>query len=494
MMNILFYFLIGFLIFNSKVYSYEDQIERRLNLWPFIVYTKNKLYNIERLEIAGPFIYKYSFPKENGTSIRPFYSSVKFLEGQKVFFISPLGIYKSDNETASFKLIPLINKTWTIIPEEKREEKHFDFFPIFWGETSKNETYGGFFPIYGKFKNRFGKKEISFILWPFYTKVKYFEDYTAKNYLWPFIRILKEENKKEVQYSGFKIWPFYGHFKEGEKERNFIIWPFYIKESFKSSEGDFSEKLSIFPFYIKEDTESYNKKIILWPFFQKIYAKNYFYRQLDAPWPFYRKIEGEEISGSRIWPFYGFLKKSDSLDYFILWPFYSYKEDIIEQNNLIFNEREHHFLIFSKYKYTLQTDQPIEKEYKIWPIVYGYESYNNSLTNFYYFPAVLPLYDEGIERNYSAFLKLFEYYKHQDYVFLKLLWGLYRYERFQNRSVQELAFIYRIVKGPDTNYVEFLEGLCGLGKLEGKPIIKVFFINLVSPENSSKLTSKNEIY
>ncbi len=490
--SLLFYFLLEVFIFSLKVYPYEDQLEKRLNFWPFIVYTKNKLNDIKRLEIAGPFIYKYSFPKENGTSIRPFYSSVKVLEDKKVFFISPLGVYKSNNETISLRFIPLINKTWVKIPEEKKEEKHFDLFLIFWGQTSQNETYGGFFPFYGKFKNRFGKREITFILWPFYTEIKYFEDYSAKNYLWPFIRILKEDKKNDIQYSGFKIWPFYGHFKEGEKERRFILWPFYIQESFKSSEGDFSEKLFIFPFYMKEDTESYNRKIILWPFFQKVYGKTYIYNQLDAPWPFYRKIEGEDVSGLRIWPFYGLLKKSESLDYFILWPFYSYKEDIIEQNNLILNEKEHHFLIFSKYRYTFQTNQPIEKEYKIWPIVYGYELYSNSSIKFYYFPAILPLYDEGLERNYSAFLKLFEYYKHQDYLFLKLLWGLYRYEKFQNRSIQEFAFLCRIVNGPNTNYIEFLEGLWGFGKLEGKPVIKIFFINFIIPENSSKLISKNE--
>ncbi|PMP67746.1 MAG: hypothetical protein C0190_02710, partial [Thermodesulfobacterium geofontis] len=71
------YFLIFFLIFVSRVFPYEDSSEKRFNFWPFIVYSKNKINKIERLEIAGPFIYKYSFPKEKGTSLRPIYSSVK---------------------------------------------------------------------------------------------------------------------------------------------------------------------------------------------------------------------------------------------------------------------------------------------------------------------------------------------------------------------------------------------------------------------------------
>ncbi|RKX63377.1 MAG: hypothetical protein DRP34_02215, partial [Thermodesulfobacteriota bacterium] len=72
-----------------------------------------------------------------------------------------------------------------------------------------------------------------------------------------------------------------------------------------------------------------------------------------------------------------------------------------------------------------------------------------------------------------------------------LLWGIYRYEKFKHRSVQELAFIFRMVNGPDTNYVEFLEGLFGFGKLDGKPTIKIFFINLATSSDNNKSTIKN---
>ncbi len=484
---LLFCLLFFFLFFISQIaFSYEDSSEKRFNLWPFVVYSENKANKFKRLEIAGPFIYKYSFSDENGTSVRPIYSSVKNPKEKRIYFISPLGVYKSDNETESLKFVPLINKTWVKFPEERQEEKHFDFFPVFWGQTSQNETYGGFFPIYGKFKNRFGKREISFVLWPIYSKIEY-EKHTAYNYLWPFIRTIKEKEKSQPpEYSGFKIWPLFGHFKEANTERKFIFWPFYIKTHFEDPEEGYSDKLVVFPFYMKEDTESYNKKIILWPFFQKIYAKGYYYKQLDKPWPFYRKIEGEDVKGLRYWPFYGYLKKEDSLDYFIIWPLYFYKETHITQRNLKFEEKEHKFLIFSKYRYTQEINQPLQKEYRIWPLVYGYEYKTEPETQFYYFPAILPLYDEGMERNYSAFLKLWEYYKHEDYTYFKLLWGLYRYEKNKQKSIQELAFLLRMVNGPDTSYVELLEGFLGIGKIEGNPKIKLLFLELTHNNNKLK--------
>ncbi|WP_038057969.1 hypothetical protein [Thermodesulfobacterium hydrogeniphilum] len=471
MQNLLFIiFIVLFLFKVSFCSAYEDSFEKSLNLWPFLVFYKNKKTNIKKIEILGPFFYKYKFPEENGLFIRPFYSSVSNSQGRKAYFLSPLGVYKSDNETSTLKLFPILKKTWHKAKEEKNV-KNWEFFPIFAGVTSDNQTYGGFFPFYGKLKNRLGAKEITFFLWPVYSKAQY-EKYTSENFFWPFIRIIKPNEPKSKEYNGFKIWPIYGHFKERLMERTFILWPFYIKEK-----DPFSQKLIIFPLYIRENTDSYNKWIILWPFFQKIYAKNSCYKQIDAPWPFYRKIEGKNINGIRIWPFYGCVKRKNSSDSFILWPLYFYKTDNIYKGKFHYKKVEHRFLLLSKSTY-INKNNTIKKEIRLWPFVYDYQLDSNSIhLKYWYFPAILPFYDEGIERNYSAFLKLMEYYKKNKYSFFKLLWGLYRCEKFGNRETQELAFFLRVIKDKNTNYVEFLEGLLGIGKIEGKSILKILYIN-----------------
>jgi len=66
-----------------STFAYEDQTEKRLNLWPFIVYSKYKPKNLTRIELLGPFISKTSSPKEVNFSIRPIYSSVKKLKTTK---------------------------------------------------------------------------------------------------------------------------------------------------------------------------------------------------------------------------------------------------------------------------------------------------------------------------------------------------------------------------------------------------------------------------
>lgn len=364
---------------------------------------------------------------------------------------------------------------------EEKEGKKWEYFPIFYGKTANNETYGGIFPFYGKLKDRFGKEEITFFLWPFYSKIEY-EEHSAYNILWPFIRVVKSKELETQNYKGFKIWPFYGHFKEGEEERKFILWPFYIKSTYRDDAGNFEDKVFYFPFYSREKTDAYEKEIYLWPFYQKICAYDPFYEQIDAPWPFYRKIRGEKVNGLRLWPFYGYVKREETIDSFVLWPLYFYKEDYYQKGNYTYMEWEHRFLILSKENQIIIQGKPVQREFRFWPFYYAYENTEKKV-KIHYLPAIIPFFDEGLERNYGPFLKLFENFEYEDYQFLKILWGLYRYERKGTREVQELAFIFRAVKDENTNYFEFLEGFLGFGKIKNKPIFKILFINF-GPKDS----------
>lgn len=473
----LYFLAILIILYHLPLFAYEDTQEKRFNLWPIVVYSKNKVKSYERLEALGPFLYRYKFEEETGTSIRPIYSSVESPEEKRAYFLSPLGLYKSDNETTTLKFIPLVNKKIEKTPKEGEEGSKWEYFPIFWGKTAQNETYGGLFPIYGKYKDRFGREEITFFLWPLYSKVTY-EEYTAQNILWPFIRIAKPKDPENKNFGGFKVWPFYGHFKEGEEERKFVLWPFYLRTSYKDELGNFENKLWVFPFYGKEETDTYERTVYLWPFYQRICATDPFYEQIDAPWPFYRHIKGEKREGKRYWPLYGYLKKEDSFDSFILWPFYFYKEDNFYRNNMTYLEREHRFLLLSKENQIYENNTLSRRELRLWPLYYSYEDHKAQLKS-QYFPALLPIFDEGMERNYGALLKLLENFEKGDYRLVKLLWGLYRFEKMGSREVQELAFLLRRVKDEGTNYIEFFEGLIGFGKIETHPVLKIFYINIL---------------
>lgn len=468
-------FILSIFLHPSDLLSYEDSRERRLNLWPILVYKQDKEENQEFLEILGPFIYKYETPNEKGFSVRPLLSTVRTNEEKKAFFLSPLGIYREDNETETFKLIPLIRRRAEKEGSEEGQLRQSEFFPIFWGRTSTNETYWGIFPIYGKLKERFGREEITFVFWPFYSRVVY-EDHIATNILWPFIRFTHaKESEHKDRYTGFKIWPLYGHFREGEEERKFILWPFYIRSNYSDELNNFEDKLYIFPFYLREKTDTYERRIYLWPFIQIVTAQDPQYRQIDAPWPFYRKISGEAIEGRRIFPLYGYIKKNNSFESFLLWPFYFYSE-YSDNSSYFYFEKKHRFLLLSKYVTIYENDTLTFKEFRLWPLLYSYNNTKKNISTLY-LPAILPLIDEGIERNYSPLLKIYENFKYENTEITKALWGLYRRERKGNRQVLEVSFLVRRVCDEKTNYIEFFEGLLGFGKIEGKSVLKIFFID-----------------
>ncbi len=468
-----------FLIINySQVQAYEDEKEKRINLWPLVVYSHYKPKNLTRIEILGPFIYKSKSPEEKNFSFRPFYSSVETFKENKTtekssFFLSPLGLYRENEEEIRIKLIPLIDKKFPKDPSVKEGEK-WDFFPFFYGRTAQNETYGGIFPIFGTFKDRFGAKEITFFLWPLYSRVSY-DNYTTYNVLWPFIRFAKPKSEEDKSFGGYKIWPFYGKFREGEEKRKFILWPFYITYEYKDELGNFHQKKYYFPFYLKEETESYTKKIYLWPFFQVVQGRDPLYCQIDAPWPFYRRITGENIEGKRYWPFYGCVRRPSSLEYFVLWPFYSYREDWYNSTKSSSLEKEYHFLLFSKWYNSFMNGTLVIHEARLWPLFFSYEN-KSSQTKISYFPALLPFYDEGVERNYAPLLKLSECFAKDNYALTKAIFGFYRQEKFGRREITELAFLLRIVKDETTYYVEILEGLFGFGNIEGKRRIKILYL------------------
>jgi len=116
--------LLALLFLPYLAFAYEDQTEKRLNLWPFFVYSKHKPKNLTRIELLGPFISKTSSPKEESFSLRPIYSSVKEIEDnrtieKRTYFISPLGLYRENEEEIRFKLIPLIDKRTPLKMKDK---------------------------------------------------------------------------------------------------------------------------------------------------------------------------------------------------------------------------------------------------------------------------------------------------------------------------------------------------------------------------------------
>ncbi len=426
--------------------------ENRVNLWPLFFYARTG--EVNRLEVAGPFFYRYRNGREASLSLRPLFSWVdRRASGEKdLYFLSPLGHYHQEKTYRRFRFVPFFSYDWEE-GEKKGQEKSHTYFPIFWGRTAEGEGYGGIFPLYGTLKGRFGYDEIRFFLWPLYSTTLVDGD-RSTNVLWPIFNY-----SRGPTLSGFKFWPLFGYReKKGAFRRSFILWPVFIRETRYEEGRPALTKRMIWPLYVLEDTPSYRKRIYLWPFFQRVWSRDGRFRQWDFPWPFVQWQRGEERRGFRLWPLFGFRKKPDYESNFVLWP-------LFQGEHLRRGDEEEiagRFLLLSSYRKIVRRGEERERFVRAWPL-FLYWSRSGSGESLFYFPALLPFYDEGLERNLGPLLRLFEVYRFADERhYVRLLWGLYRYEVEAGIKIHELAFLFSYKHSPTGREVKLLHGLLGL--------------------------------
>jgi len=473
------FFLLCLLCFSGKVFGYSDSVETRINLWPLFTYSKEKKSPEKEVTLFGPLVLYERELNFKKLSLRPFYTSITRPNKKEAFFLSPLGHYKKEPFYTFFGIAPIIFSKTRQDPFTGNMTSYTNILILFWGKAPNGEKYGGLFPLFGVFKDKFATKKITFFLWPLYTKVEY-PEYNSTNILWPIFRFVYSKNGK---YSGFKIFPFYAHYKMNGIERKFILWPFYIKEKATGKEQSYFSKTIVFPFFAKEKTRYSEKTVILWPFFKILKKKNPYYEEYDTPWPFLVRIKGKEVKAFKLWPLYTYTHTSTSKDYCIMWPFYCYESDSIQRGGLFFEKKEVRFLVVSKFGVINENGKRVEKHLKFWPFIFWNAMYsaNGSVSyEHWYFPYLIPIKNRGVEQNYVPLLKLIDVKKTPNRFKLNLLWGLFTVDKKKNRTVTELAFLFREVKDKKhhTFYIELLQGLLGIGKVDGKKVCKVLFVNL----------------
>jgi len=449
----------------------------RYNYWPLFFYQSSADKRAWELEIIGPFYYCYFSPKEEGSSFRPLISTVRRKKGREVFFLSPLGHYFSGKTFSRFRLVPLF--AHDTIHDQGSGESHHSYALIFWGETKRGK-YGGFFPFYGTLKDWGFRDEVTFFLWPLYIHSQY-DGNDSYTFLWPFFNRTKGPSVQR-----FKIWPLYGHrVKKGESDRTFFLWPFFWHEKYCLSGGKSGEKDMFLPFWIREKSPFLERYVFLWPFFQYSKSEDIEWVSIDFPWPFFRYIEGTYDKERRLWPLIGFTE-SESITkarchwHFFLWPLYFYERCEIpnkkpEEALKIENRR---FLLFTKFERVKDKQGHLKYQYsRVWPL--GVQIKRDNGFELFYFPALLPFEDEGMNRNYGAFLRLYEYVQDPEgFTRSKALWGFYRHDKAPQEEVIDLAFLFTYHRKKEAKEFTFLKGLIGIGNKKNDYRLKLFYLKI----------------
>ncbi len=471
-------FLVGLILWGLLgAFGAQAAPRVRYNFWPLFFYQKSP--KAWELELLGPIFYRYHTALESGTSLRPLFSSVYRRGQHEVFFLSPLGHYLRTKTFSRLRLVPLISKDFVHKGWGENRSYH-EYGLVFWGKTADGKRYGGLFPLYGHLYHWGFRDEITFFLWPLYVHSRY-DGNDSYTLLWPIFNFTHGPTVKRL-----RLWPLFGHrVREHREMRTFFFWPFFWHSKYCVSCGGRGEKYMFFPFIIWEKSPRTTRYMFLYPFFKYLKSQDLGYVEYDFPWPFLRYVEGKYDRERRFWPFLGYtetmtMTKGHCHWHFFLWPLYSYEycfsPDPDPKQQRITENRK--FFLLSKVE-RVRNGQGKELYLyaRWWPL--GAQIKRADGSEIFYFPALLPFEDEGLNRNYAPFLRLYEYvHDPRGFTRSKALWGLYRHDVTPTESFVDLAFIINYHRRGKAWELSLLKGLFALGNKANAYRLKLFFLKI----------------
>jgi hypothetical protein len=419
-------------------------------VWPLFSY--DTFNGQKELEILGPFFEWRKDGEGSEWGVRPFLYHTDYpRQGLRRWeFLYPFAKYQIKEGDTKAYIVPFsLFRDEVTSSSPERRERASSILTAFWGETDHGERYGGFFPIAGRFKERFSRDEIEFYLWPFYSRIEDDGEITWRT-PWPFFSRFGGEAR------GLYIWPFWGHRERaGVYDRGFVLWPFYDYMDQDLDTDNPVRKRFYLPFYASVRSRGARADIFCTLFLhQRI--ENPPLEIWDLPWPFVTLVRGEKVRETQIFPLFRKRDEEQKRRFYILWPFYKYEWDRITSEE----GTAWYFLLINKYRIVEELatgKQALDANF--WP-VFDYRRGFEGENSLYVFP-LLPFHDDGMQRNIYPLFWVYRYTRspHGE-TFSDLLWGLYRRRASAEFSSTQFAFFLRVEKRGKTDVsLSFLEGL-----------------------------------
>jgi hypothetical protein len=420
--------------------------KERVNLWPFIYYSYDPQRDAKQLNFFGPIIRSGETPEASYTAVSPFFfSRTEKKTGDAVTeLLWPYGTSKRRGEEERTRLSPFFESN-------KDESPKWNLFSIYGGRSSKGESYGGIFPFAGTLKERFGHDEGSFLLFPLFAQNRRDEN-TTTHILWPFFSFTTGPTEE-----GFRAWPFFGWKNEkGRMESSFIAWPFWVEKRKGLDTENPKHFWMLFPFYGETTSPDRDSWVALWPFIHYAKDKEHDYTTFSL-FPLLNITQGSDREAFKLLPLFGYEKTKSSNSSFIVAPFIYGTKSKQSRN---YTEKQTRWLLFSKdWERTWIKEGKTAKLTHVWPFLHYKKSRKGVVQ--VAFPSIFPRVSDSFQRNWP-FLTLFGYRKAEDgRVAGSLLWNLFTYERDEQYSSMELAYIfdYSEDRASDTKEFKLLKGL-----------------------------------
>ncbi len=374
------------------------------------------------LTAAGPLFQR----TEEFTAVRPFYCRNE----KATDILYPLGRFTENSST----FVPLMRS----VDEDDRSS--LDVL-LFSKGRSGDETYGGLFPFYGTYLNRFGHDSVRYVLWPAYTKTE--DDGVERTIvMWPF---LKYSEGRELQ-----LWPLYGHVRRESSDDRYLLWPFLFR---KRGVEDYDAFL---PFFSYSRGRASTGVSVLWPFFTCNRSTSPQHLSLTFPWPLVRYATGA-YEERQFFPLYWSKVEGDTYRMkTVLWPVYRHAEssdpgrDVRSESTCI--------LILSGTSRETRGQTVQSDSATLWPLWHRHDDPGGSS---WYFPWIIPLHSEGYRRNILPLLTLAQGTARGGTSELSFLWHTFLYTKEGGRSRFSLSFLFSHERGQGYQKTGFLSDLVG---------------------------------
>ncbi len=390
----------------------------------------------------GPLISHDREKGERHLTVRPFFFSYDSEEGGIYHFLYPLG--KRTREKTYLIPLYLSNRT---------EEATNTSFLFFFHGTSKEQSYFGFFPLYGRMYNRFGKDELSFFLWPLYSYTAS-DGATKRSVLWPFFSLYGGAEK------GGKFWPFYGRReREGVRSATFFLWPVFFLEDKNLDTHEPVNSFYAFPFYIRSTSDTKAAYDVLFPLFS--YRRDEDKRKWGFFFSLYSMTEGEETRGYSLFPIVSSERRDKDRTFTLFWPLYKESEWFVGEQRF----SETRVAVMSR-----KSEDDRGTFFNLWPF---FEKRTKGDESALFVPSLIPVREKGFDRIVRPLLTLYEEKRDGPRETVNVLYGLYTMESEGENWRRRLAFLLEVKKEEGETGFEILSGLFGMDRKR----IKVFFLS-----------------
>lgn len=323
--------------------------------------------------------------------------------------------------------------------------------------------YFALFPIGGTLHEFLGYDRIWFVAFPLWSASEKGENRTT-SVLWPVY-----SHTRGGDISRWRLWPFYGYSHTPDRwTKRFVLWPFWTSVAYHHP-GQPGGGFVLFPIYGQVNVADRHSRMFIPPFF-KVAWTGTGYRAIDAPWPFFQYVRGEDENRLYVFPLAGRRRIGQDQTWFVLWPLISGRktersDTVLTRFRIMpFWQQERVVAKAKDEPHAKAGQETLSRYFRLWPLVLYRQEGQSSLLRA---PALWPLKrTPGIERNWAPLWTLYRQETVEDRKDTQWMWGLVR--RVVDGSKRKLSVfpVYQSRKDPArrTGSWQLLYGLFGYHK------------------------------